>query len=153
MLNTVRFKTVSCVAFMGALFSFATSGFSAQEDRIRGPLEGPAGGNKSVVWKGNAHPKARPENDRGPLDVSTRISGVKLVLGQTDRQAADLDRLLEAQRDPSSAYYQNWLSPEEYAERFGVSENDFGQLASWARSQGFAVEQMARARNWITFSA
>ena len=152
-MNIMHFKTVSCVAFMGALFSFATSGFSAQEDRIRGPIEGRAGGNEAVVLKGNVHPKARAENDRGALDVSTRISGVKLVLGQTDRQAADLDLLLEAQRDPSSADYQNWLSPEEYAERFGVSENDLAGLTSWVRSQGLAVEQVARARNWITFSA
>ncbi len=138
---------------MAALFSFAISGLSAQEDRIRHSIESPAGRNQSVVLKGNVHPKARPENDRGALDVSTRVNGVKLVLGQTDRQAADLDRLLEAQRDPASADYQNWLSPEEYAERFGVSENDLAQLASWLESQGLAVEQVARARNWITFSA
>ena len=152
-MHIARFKIVSCVAFLGALLSFATSGFSAQEDRIRGPIESPAGGNEVVVLQGNLNPRARPENDRGAVDASTRIGGVKLVLGQTDRQAADLARLLEAQRDPASADYQNWLSPEEYGERFGVSENDLAQLTSWVRSQGLAVEQVARARNWITFSA
>ena len=145
---------VSWLAFMGALFSFASSGFPAQEDRIHGPIEGgSADRNEALVLRGNVHPKALPENDRGVLDLSTRINGVKLVLGQTDQQAAALDRLLEEQRDPSSVNYQNWLLPEEYGERFGVSENDLAGLTSWLQSRGLTVELVARARNWITFSA
>jgi hypothetical protein len=148
--TTKRFLTiVSWLAFMGMLLSFASSGFSAQEDRIRGAIES----NGTVALKGNVHPEARPENDRGALDLSTRINGVKLVLGQTDRQAADLEQLLEEQRNPLSADYRNWLSPEEYGERFGVSRNDFARLTSWLQSRGLAVELVARARNWITFSA
>ena len=145
---------VHSLAVAFPLFFFATAGLCAQEDRILGPVDGGSkDGNGAVILKGSIHPRALPENDRGALDVATRINGVKLVLGQTDRQAGDLERLLEEQRDPSSASYQNWLSPEEYGERFGLSENDLARLTSWLRSEGLAVEQVARARNWITFSA
>ena len=33
-----------------------------------------------------------------------------------------LNQLLEAQHDPDSPYYHQWLTPEQYGERFGISE-------------------------------
>jgi subtilase family serine protease len=81
-----------------------------------------------------------------------RIAYMRMVLKPTEAQSADLERLLEAQRDPSSPDYQRWLTPEEFGERFGVSESDLAQVAGWLRSEGFTVEQTARARNWIAFS-
>jgi len=88
----------------------------------------------------------------GVLDPATRINSVKLVLAQTDLQRDDLERFLEQQRDPASPDYQNWLTPEQYGERFGLSENDLATLSSWLQSGGFVIEQVARARNWITFN-
>jgi subtilase family serine protease len=90
--------------------------------------------------------------DRGPLETATRINNVRLVLAQTDLQRADLEQFLERQRDPGSADYQDWLTPEQYGERFGLSENDLAIVSSWLKSEGFVVEQVARARNWITFN-
>lgn len=133
---------------MAALLICGIAGSAAQQDRIRGPIDA----NESVVLRGNVHPRARPENDRGPLDPSTAIHGVKLVLAQTVRQARDLERLLEAQRDPGSPDYRRWLTPEEFGERFGVGENDLARLASWLESRGFVIERVARARNWIAFN-
>ena len=130
---------------VSSIFWLDSAGFAAQRDRIRGPIDE----HESVILRGNIHRKALPENDRGALDSATLIHGVKLVLGQTDRQASDLEQFLEAQRDPSSPDYRNWLSPEQYAERFGASENDLANLQSWLESHGLVVEQVARARNWI----
>jgi subtilase family serine protease len=45
-----------------------------------------------------------------------------------------------------------WLTPEEFADRFGISRNDIAAAADWLRSQGFAVGKVARSRSWIVFS-
>jgi hypothetical protein len=79
------------------------------------------------------------------------VSGVRLVLKPSAEQQAELDQLLEDQRNPASPDYQNWLTPEQFGERFGVSENDIGKLTAWLESQGLRVEDVARARNFIVF--
>lgn len=141
-------KLVPRFALVGALFCVVTAGFSAPAERIRGPVEGVG----SVPLKGNISRRAQAATDLGALDLSVRITGMKLVLGQTPEQAAALEQLLEDQRNPSSPDFERWLTPEEYGASFGVSENDIGKLTSWLQSRGFAIEQVARARNWITFS-
>ena len=117
-------------------------------DRIQGPIDR----NRTVVLQGDTQPRALAEDDRGLLDPSTIIGGMRMVLKPTARQAADLENLLEEQRNPGSPDFRNWLTPEQFGERFGVSERDLGMLTSWLEAQGFAVAQVARARNWITFS-
>jgi hypothetical protein len=71
----------------------------------------------------------------GALEPGTRIAGLKLVLAPSDVQRSDLEQFLEAQRDPSSPDYQNWLTPEQYGERFGLS----GELNRFAV---FRAEQL-----------
>jgi subtilase family serine protease len=142
--------TRSLGAILSALLCFAGAGVGA-EDRIRRPVETSA----YFALRDNVSPKVRLadlNNAGGLLDPATRIQGIKLVLAQTDPQRADLERFLEEQRDPASPEYQNWLTPEQYGERFGLSENDLANISSWLESRGFVIEQMARARNWISFN-
>jgi hypothetical protein len=132
----------------GVLFFIPLAVYAAQGDRIQGPPDG----NSRVLLNGNVNAHANVVNDRGAVEASRFISHVKLVAAQTAEQTAALERLLEEQRDPGSPNYHNWLTPEEYGERFGLSAGDIGTLTSWLQSQGFAIEQVARARNWIAFS-
>jgi subtilase family serine protease len=126
----------------------------AAEDRIREPVETTA----YVPVQESVSPKIRQanlgniDNDLGILDPGTRISGIKLVLAQSSLQRRDFDQFLEEQRDFMSPYFRNWLTPEQYGERFGLSENDLARISSWLQSHGFVLEQVARARNWITFN-
>ena len=53
------------------------------------------------------------------------ISHAKIAIAPTAEQTAALGQLLEEQRDPGSANYHNWLTPEEYGERFGLSDADW----------------------------
>jgi subtilase family serine protease len=85
------------------------------------------------------------------LDPATDIAGMKLMLKRTDGQTADLEQLLEDQRDPLSPSYRQWLTPEQFGERFGASPGDIATLTEWLGSQGFTVSHVARARNWIVF--
>jgi hypothetical protein len=123
------------------------AGFSAPPDRLHGRI-----GEAAIALPGSTRPEATPANDRGPLEATQNLTGLKLVLKQTPEQAADLEQFLERQRDRTSTDYQNWLTPEQFGERFGVSRNDLDRMAEWLRSMNLSVDAVARARNWILFS-
>jgi len=102
--------------------------------------------------RGNLHRLARAEFDRGPVEDSLPMENVTLMLRSTPAQQAALEELLREQQDPSSANYQQWLSPEEFADRFGLPTAEFNQIAEWLRSQGFTISDTARSRLWINFT-
>ena len=98
------------------------------------------------------HPNARPENDPGAVADSFVLPGITLLLKPSAAQQTALDQLLAQQQDPTSPNYRNWLTPEQFADRFGVSANDLGKIDAWLKSQGFTVTDTARGRNWVSFS-
>ena len=101
---------------------------------------------------GHVHPKAKAENDIGPIDASETLPPITLIFRQTPQQQADLDRLLTAQQDPSSPDYHRWLSPEQYADRFGASPDDIAKITSWLEQHNLHVTAVGRGRTSIAFS-
>src|SRR5579884_4274974 len=120
----------------------------AQPNRIAGRIAA----SQRFRLNGNVHPKATPENDRGPVDPNLELSRVTLVLQPTADQKAALAQLLADQQDPASPNYHHWLTPEEYAGRFGVSPNDLNQITGWLRRENLSVVEVARGRDWIAVS-
>jgi len=96
---------------------------------------------------------AQPRTDQGPVDASFPIRSITLLLKPTQQQQQALDQLLAAQQDRSSPDYHRWLSPEQYADRFGVTAARMARIRIWLEAQGFHVTYTARARNWIAFDA
>ena len=97
---------------------------------------------------GHVHPLAQPRYDQGPADPATTLGYVTLLL----RPDPALESFLAEQRMPSSPNYRRWLTPEDFAGRFGLSQNDIGKITAWLGSQGLRVNDVARGRHWITFS-
>jgi uncharacterized protein (TIGR03437 family) len=98
------------------------------------------------------HPLAQLRYDQGPVEATFRLSHIQMMFQQTAAQRAGLDQLLAAQNDPASPDYHHWLTPEQYADRFGLSPEDLARATTWLRSAGFTIEYTARARDWIAFS-
>ena len=120
----------------------------AQPDRITAPIDSV----RTVVLKGNVHPDAQPQSHLGPVEPSFRLSYITLTLKKTAAQQAALEQLLEDQQNPASPNYHDWLTPEQYADRFGLSQHDMDSISAWLQSEGFTVEYTARGRNWLAFS-
>src|SRR6185369_3009315 len=118
---------------------------AAQRNRIVSPIDN----LKRVSLRGHVHPRAVPGNDRGRVNASLQLPYVTVMLKQTAAQQADLEQLLAQQQDPSSSNYHRWLTPEEYADRFGVSQDDLNQVVAWLQQQNLHVAATARARNWV----
>jgi len=107
---------------------------------------------QAVTLQGNVHPLARAEFDLGPVSAETRMERMILVLkASADRQAA-LDALVEAQHDPQSPLFHKWLTPADFAARFGASPEDLAQVAGWLASHGFTVDEIPASNRLILFS-
>jgi subtilase family serine protease len=122
--------------------------FAAQPDRITGPVNS----NRMVVLPGQVNHLAKPEYDQGAVDPSTQLSYVTLVFAPSPSQQAALDQLLQQQQQRSSPYYHKWLTPEQYAARFGLSQADVTKVTGWLQSQGLGIVRVARGRNSVVFS-
>jgi uncharacterized protein (TIGR03437 family) len=75
-----------------------------------------------------------------------------MLLKPSAVQQAGLDQLLADQQDRSSGDYHRWLKPEQFADRYGLSNADVSILVAWLNSQGMKVHDVAHGRLWITFS-
>ena len=120
----------------------------AQQDRIGARI----GNSPTVVLRGHVPARARRAVDQGPASASLTLPLITMYLQPSPAQQTSLERLLEDQQNPSSANYHKWLTPEQYADRFGASQNDIARIAAWLQSQGLQVGRVARSRGWIQFS-
>jgi hypothetical protein len=105
-----------------------------------------------AVLSGNRNPKAKLEDDRGPLNPSQVIGGMSVVFRQSAAQKTDLASLLQEQQDPNSPNYHVWLTPDQYADRFGITPADLAKVISWLEAGGFRVDYVSRSRTWVMFS-
>ena len=127
------------VLALGLVFLFALP-LLAQQDAGR------------VVLPGTRNQNAKAENDRGLLDSSRVIGGMSLVFRRSAAQTANLQKLLEEQQDPNSPRYRAWLTPDGYADSFGLSPADLARVVSWLEAEGFRVDYVSRSRTLVMFS-
>jgi hypothetical protein len=144
--NDRRVLATPVTVFAGLLSALSLG--LAQPVRITEPLDTA----RVTVLAGNRTSQARPENDQGPVDAFQSIGGMALELKPSAAQVADREQFLREQRTPSSPNQHSWLTPEQYAARFGLNPGDLEEVTSWLEAEGFRVDYVARARNWILFS-
>jgi subtilase family serine protease len=101
---------------------------------------------------GSTHPLAAPQFDRGRLNSNTIMHGVSLTFTRSASQQAALEQLLAGQQDHASPNYHRWLTPEQFADRFGLAPSDVEQVKRWLESEGFVIEGVSRGRTQISFS-
>ncbi len=122
--------------------------FAAQPDRIPGSIDS----SQRATLPGRMHRDATPQNDQGPVDPSFQFGYVTLVISPSASQQAQLNQLLAQQQDPKSPNYHKWLTPQQYADRFGLSQNDINKITTWLGSEGFQILSVGGGRNSVAFS-
>jgi len=121
----------------------------AQRDRITHVLDN----YQNVIVRGHLNPMAKAEFDHGAVPGDFLLRGMTLTVRRTAAQQQELNRLLAAQQTPSSPNYHKWLTPEEFAQRFGASSQDLATLRAWLESQGFRIDAVARGGTFVRFDA
>ena len=137
--------------FVFAFLLLASTFVCTQENAQRRIIR-PIDESEFVRLAGSSHPHSAPAVDRGPVSETMPLGRITLFFSRSSAQQAALDQLLVEQHDPASRNYHQWLTPEEFGDRFGMAQADVDIVAAWLRSRGFTVEETARSRTWIAFS-
>jgi hypothetical protein len=131
---------------------FFLIGGSTAWGQVRPRVVQAVGNEQRITLKGNVHPLARAEFDRGAVVESQPMTRMLLLLKRGDDQEAALQQYLESQQDKSSANYHAWLTPEEFGANYGPADADVQAVADWLTSQGFTVEKVYSGKTVIEFS-
>lgn len=120
----------------------------AQPERIPATIDA----GQTIVLRGVVHPLAQQRYDQGPVEASFHLGYIQMVLTPAGAQRSALDQLLAAQQNPASPQFHKWLTPEQYADRFGASPSDLAKIQQWLNTAGFAIQYTARGRDYLAFS-
>jgi pro-kumamolisin-like protein/Big-like domain-containing protein len=105
-----------------------------------------------TILKGNTYYLARAEYDRGAAPPSLPMNRMLLVLLRSPSQEAALEQLLDQQQDLASPNYHQWLTPQQFGQQFGPSDQDIQTITTWLQSHGFQVAPISNGRTIIEFS-
>jgi len=100
----------------------------------------------------SVHPLARQSSVVSGGDPTLKMDRILLLLGASAEQEKRLQRFLESQHDKSSPEYHHWLTPEQFGNAFGPSQQDIQTIRTWLEQQGFTVGVTARSGRWMEFS-
>lgn len=98
---------------------------------IFAPLSQPAA---RQVLPGHVPAAVAASQPAGRMPAGTKI---QLAMGLPLRNQQQLEALLQRITDPASPEYRHYLTPAEFAERFGPSEEDYQTLEAYVQANGF----------------
>jgi hypothetical protein len=145
MKSVVKLILFAYIIIVGSAMLFAASIASARPLRVIDDKD-------TVTLRGNVHPLARPEFDRGEADASLPMERMILPLRLDAAKQAALDKLLGRLHDPASPDFHHWVSPDEFNKRFGPIAEDIHSITGWLTSHGFTIDEVAKSGAWINFS-
>ncbi len=108
--------------------------------------------SESSILKGSLHPLAQAQFDAGRVPGDTKLNGISIYFNRSAAQESDLQALIAAQQSTASPLYHQWLTPDQFAARFGMAQSDVDKVKSWLQQQGFSIDSVTRSKNAIRFS-
>jgi hypothetical protein len=142
-----RVIILACIS-AALLFGLAAAQQSVDTDRTNHPIDE----TKLTALRGNTHPLARREFDRGPAPANLPLDRMLLVLRRSAAQESGLRSLLDRQQDTSSPNYHQWITPVQFGKQFGPTDRDIQTVNLWLESHGFQVKRVANGRVTVEFS-
>ncbi len=139
------------LAAVGVLFSGARK-MLAQSNLPPSMVTHAVDETQRVSLRGNVVPMARAQNDQGAVASTMQINHMLLVLKRSPEQETALENLIAQQADKNSPNYHKWLTPAQFGEQFGASDQDITAVTTWLGSNGFQVNGVANGRDMIDFS-
>jgi hypothetical protein len=137
-----------------ALLSFfAIVAGSAQTPPIpKSLVTEPINDSSLVTLTGNTLRSAQLGDDRGPAPGSLPAQRLMLILKRSPQQEIELRSFLQSVQDPKSSDFRRFLSPDEFGQRYGLSDADLAKVQGWLRSHGLSISKVNRGRTAIEFS-
>ncbi len=133
-----------------AACAMTATAFGAQAPTPR--IQSEISSSAMTTLKGSLHPLAQARFDAGRMPPNTRLNGMSIFFNRSAAQQASFETLLADQQNPASPLFHHWLTPDQYAARFGMSQADIDKVEAWLQQQGFSIDSVSRSRNMIRFS-
>jgi hypothetical protein len=140
------------VVILAGIVALAQIPSSAAQASRQPVITAPIDNGAVVVVPGSKHPLAQPRFDIGAVDANKRLTRVLLVLAPAPEQQQQVQAFLDRQQDKRSPDYHHWLTPEEFAQRFGPAPQDLQTVQSWLTQQGIEVTSVAKSGQWMELS-
>jgi len=90
--------------------------------------------------------------DQGEVSSTQALPRISIHFAMSSQQREDLESLLRQQQSPDSPLFHRFLTPEEYADRFGLSNDDLAKITNWLQGEGFSDVEVARSRTFVSFA-
>jgi uncharacterized repeat protein (TIGR01451 family) len=88
-----------------------------------------------------------------PIGAMDRSQRLNLAIGLPLRNPGALNQLLRDIYDPASPNYHHYLTPEQFTERFGPTEQDYQAVIAFAKANGLTVTTLHPNRMLVDVSA
>ena len=143
--------------FAGSAPALAASSASPSPDSAaqfhRAPLiTQPIDPDRRVALTGS-HPVLPARTvDLGPATPETPAPRLLLLLRRSAQDEQSLETLLQSRQNPASPAFHRWLTPAQFAARFGPVDSDLAAVTAWLQSQGFTIERVSAGRTVVEFS-
>ena len=105
-----------------------------------------------VTLVGNTHPDAVAKNDLGRVPDGFAMQHLHLLLRRPAEQEAALESYIQDLQTPGSATYHQWLTAEQFGDRYGLAKSDSDTIIRWLQGHGFTVNVRYASGVLIDFS-
>ena len=133
-------------------FAQSTNTASSQAANVASRITQAIDESQLTLLKGNTHPLARTEFDRGAATPGMTLHRMLLSLKRSPDQESALQQMLVDLQDKSSPNYHQWLTPDAFGRQFGPSDQDMQTVIAWLESHGFQVANVTKGRTVIEFT-
>ncbi len=135
-----------------AFFSLLAIMAPAQTGTVASRITQAVDATKLTTLRGNTHPLAVAKFDRGAAPANLSMDRMMLVLKRSPEQEAALETFMRQQLTKSSPNYHKWLTPAQFGEQYGPSDEDIRKVTSWLQSGGFTVNHVSSGKTIVEFS-
>jgi len=125
---------------------------AAAQNLTRPLVTEPVDDSNRVLLHGNVHPLAQTKYDQGAVSDTFRAERVLLLLNRPPEQQTALEKFLNDVHRRGSASFHQWLTPEEFGNRFGPADSDIQAVAGWLESHGFRIARVTKSKQFLEFS-
>jgi subtilase family serine protease len=139
-MRTASFFRLAAVALSAAIgLSSAHAADAANQSRSRVLITSAIDESNRISLEGNTRPEANTKNDRGIVAEEFPMEHMQLLLRRPAEQEQALRKFIDELHDPNSPNYHQWMTAEQFGEKWGLAQEDIASVTRWLEGYGFKV--------------
>jgi len=105
-----------------------------------------------ATLRGNMHPLARAEFDRGAVPDDLPMEHIVMLLRRTPEQELKLQARIDRMHNRHSPFFHQWLTTQQVGSCYGVADADIARISKWLQGKGFKVDSVPAGKTLLIFS-